>query len=90
MMAVGMIALSSSDESNSESVFECPKCGSSWFGASAPFGVPETKYQCHDEFNCGCGWIGTRDKCFYFTYSKQALAQALLEAYKKIEELENK
>lgn len=89
-MASGMTHLSDEDDSDVDSVFECPKCGSSWFGASAPFGVPATEYQCHDEFNRGCSWVGTRDKCFYFTYSKQVLAKALLEAYNKIQELEGK
>lgn len=76
------------DERDSESEFECPRCFSSYFGASGL--GPEKDYYCHDEFNRGCNWHGTFEKCFVHTYEKSTLAAELLIAYKRIEELEGK
>lgn len=73
-----------------EDKFECPRCYGSYFGSSAPYGVQETEFYCHDEFERGCSWHGTRDKCFIHTYSEQTLAQELLNAYDRIKELERK
>ena len=81
--------LRDSEERNSESEFECPKCFGSWFGSSG-YGTKETEYWCHDEYERGCSWHGTFDKCFIRTYEKSTLAAELLAAYKRIEELENK
>jgi hypothetical protein len=81
--------LRSVDERNCEDKFECPKCYSSWFGASS-IGSMAQEYWCHDEYERGCNWHGTYDKCFVRTYEKATLAAELLEAYKRIEELENK
>lgn len=38
--------------------FECPRCGSSYFGSD---GV--NYFGCHDEYNKGCGWQGTKNEC---------------------------
>jgi predicted RNA-binding Zn-ribbon protein involved in translation (DUF1610 family) len=66
--------------------FDCPKCGSSHFGSV--YRGNNSTYHCHDEYNCGCKWSGSKKECFVL--SKNALVQELLLAYDKINELENK
>lgn len=81
--------LRDTEERTSEAEFECPKCFGSHFGSSG-FGTSQTEYWCHDEYERGCSWHGTFDKCFVRTYEKSTLAAELLVAYKRIEELEKK
>lgn len=81
--------LHATDERDSEDTFECPRCFSSHFGASG-HGTKDIEYWCHDEYERGCSWHGTYEKCFIRTYEKATLATELLLAYKRIEELESK
>jgi hypothetical protein len=79
-------------DENQDGEFECPRCGSSYFGASRIMGnnSNDWDYNCHDEYERGCSWSGSRDECFYYTYTKQDLAKEILELHNKIQELENK
>lgn len=79
--------LRDTEERTTESDFECPKCFGSHFGSSG-HGTKDVEFWCHDEYERGCSWHGTFDKCFVQTYEKATLASELLEAYKRIEELE--
>lgn len=67
------------DGSDEDTEFECPKCFSSHFGSS---GVGVDEFNCHDEFGRGCRWSGPASLCFT-TYSKQTLAQELINLYNK-------
>lgn len=78
-----------SEDDEGDSEFECPRCYGSHFGSSG-IGTQAVERWCHDEFNRGCSWHGPTEKCFIRTYDKRTLAEALLAAYKRIEELESK
>jgi hypothetical protein len=59
--------------------FECPRCGSSYFGSDGM-----DSFSCHDEYNKGCGWHGTKKECSkYPSAEAAALAQMqnILESF---------
>lgn len=59
--------------------FECPRCGSSHFGSDGM-----NSFSCHDEYNKGCGWHGTKKECSKYPNAEAAaLAQMqnILESF---------